>query len=110
MKLRLGVVLFACLAFACLASAQGGCNDCVQGTCQPSDDGLCMKTCCNRPIGASCIFTWNVLECATRSPADYYFTSRMPQQTEGSAVRLQYAPAVKAPPVKCAIVPRRTAA
>lgn len=35
-----------------------------------------------------------------RSPV-YYFTSRMPQHATGSSLRLQYAPPVQVPPVKC---------
>jgi hypothetical protein len=101
MKLRLVLLLFASLAVASLASAQGGCLDCVSGTCQQSADGLCDKTCCNRPVGVSCVSTMFTLECAARSPVPFYFTSRMPQHTEGSLVRLQYAPAVQAPPLKC---------
>lgn len=102
MKLRLGVLLFATLAFASLASAQGGCLDCVSGTCQQSADGLCDKTCCNKSVGIPCLPTAFTLECAARSPVRFYFTSRMPQQTEGSTVRLLYAPAVAAPSLKCA--------
>jgi hypothetical protein len=102
MKFRLGVLLFVSLAFASLAAAQGGCLDCVSGTCQQSADGFCDKTCCNRTVGASCVSTRFTLECAARSPVPFYFTSRMPQQTAGSAVRLQYAPAIQAPPLKCA--------
>lgn len=101
MKLRLAVLFFATLAFASLASAQGGCLDCVSGTCQQSADGLCDKTCCNRRVGVSCVPTTFTLECAARSPVPFYFTSRMPQHTEGSSVRLQYVPAVQAPPLKC---------
>lgn len=102
MKLRLAVLFFVSLAFASIAGAQGGCLDCVGGTCQQSADGLCDRTCCNRPLGVSCVPTSFVLECVARSPVPFYFTSRMPQHTEGSSVRLQYAPAVKAPPLKCA--------
>jgi hypothetical protein len=102
MKLRLVVLLFASLAFASLASAQGGCLDCVSGTCQQSADGRCDKTCCNRAVGSTCQPTLLTIECVTRSPVPYYFTSKAPQQMEGSAVRLQYTPAVQAPPLKCA--------
>jgi hypothetical protein len=103
MKLRLGFVLLATLVFASLASAQT-CANCVDGVCQQSDDGFCMKTCCNRPVGSICKPTTLVLECVVRSPVPYYFTSRMPQQMEGSRLRVQYVPAVKAPPLKCGAV------
>jgi hypothetical protein len=102
MKFRLAVLFFVSLTFASLASAQGGCLDCVSGTCQQSADGLCDRTCCNRAVGLACVPTTRTLECAARSPVPFYFTSRMPQQMEGSSLRLQYAPPMKAPPVKCA--------
>ena len=101
MKFRLGLLLFACLTFASIASAQV-CGNCVAGVCQPSTDIRCDRPCCNRPFGTLCTPTTVRLICSTRSPAPYYFTSRMPQHTAGSSVRLIYAPAVKAPPVKCA--------
>jgi hypothetical protein len=102
MKLRLGMLLFVSLALASLASAQGGCLDCISGTCQQSADGLCDRTCCNRPVGVSCVPTLFTLECAAaRSPVPFYFTSTMPQHLEGSSMRLQFAPAVQAPPLQC---------
>lgn len=101
MKLRLAVLLFATLALASVAAAQGGCLDCVSGTCQPSADGLCDRTCCNRTEGVSCVPTTRTLECVARSPVPFYFTSTMPQHTVGSSVRLQYAPGVQPPPLQC---------
>src|SRR5688572_12735632 len=102
MKFRLAMLFFVSLAFASLASAQGGCLDCVSGTCQQSADGLCDRTCCNKSVGVFCVPTAFTLECVARSPVPFYFTSRMPQLTEGSSVRLLYAPAIQAPPLKCA--------
>ena len=100
MTLRLSVVLLAVLSFASVASAQT-CTKCVQGVCQQSFDNHCTHGCCGKPVGTACTLSSLIKICPSRSPATYYFTSRMPQQTEGSTLRLQYAPAVKAPPVTC---------
>lgn len=101
MKFRLGLVLFAALTLTSVASAQV-CGDCVAGVCQQSLDNRCDHGCCNKPLGTLCTPTTLTKICSGLAPAPYYFTSRMPQQTEGSKVRLLYAPAVKAPPLKCA--------
>lgn len=103
MKLRLGIVLFATLAFASLASAQT-CLDCIGGVCQQSLDDRCTHGCCNKPLGTLCTPSTLTKICAGRSPVPNYFTSRMPQQMEGSRLRVQYVPAVKAPPLKCGAV------
>jgi hypothetical protein len=99
----LGRLLFvaAILTVASVASAQV-CGDCVAGVCVQSPDPRCDHGCCNTPLGTLCTPTTLTKICSGLSPAPFYFTSRMPQQTEGSKVRLLYAPAVKAPPVKCA--------
>ena len=101
MKFRLGLLLFACLTFASIAAAQV-CGDCVAGVCQQSLDTRCDNPCCNRPLGTVCTPTLLTKNCSGLAPTPYYFTSRMPQHTAGSKVRLIYAPAVKAPPVTCA--------
>jgi hypothetical protein len=93
-------VLFATLGFASLAGAQT-CLDCVSGVCQQSPDNRCTSTCCNKPPGTLCAASSLTKICPSRSPVPYYFTSRMPQQMEGSRLRVLYVPAVKAPPLKC---------
>ena len=100
MRFRLSIVLFAALSFSTIAGAQT-CLRCVNGTCQQSFDNRCTHGCCGKAAGTACSLSGVTLNCPERSPAASYFTSRMPQQTEGSALRLQYAPAVKAPPVTC---------
>ena len=99
MTFRLSLVLFAVLSFSSVASA--ACLRCVSGTCQASTDNRCTKPCCTSVVGAACTTSQFSFICPNRSQDPYYFTSKMPQQTEGSSLRLQYAPAMKAPPVTC---------
>ncbi|HYC90918.1 MAG TPA: hypothetical protein VEO54_16995 [Thermoanaerobaculia bacterium] len=70
----------------------------------PACHPFCTQSCCGKAVGTSCTPTMLTKVCQGRSPVPNYFTSRMPQQMEGSRLRVQYVPAAKAPPLKCSAV------
>ncbi|HYI12452.1 MAG TPA: hypothetical protein VEK57_25585 [Thermoanaerobaculia bacterium] len=93
---RYVVLLVASLAVASVASA--GCLTCVpqnpqgEGTCEPTTSGWCTYTCCLWEAGTRCYVNENIYPCAPDGlgvvPATY-FASKLPLQTEGSALRLR---------------------
>jgi hypothetical protein len=113
MRLRVAVLFVALLAFG--ATLHAACLTCVplgvgqDGTCQPTTSGRCTYTCCLWDQGTYCVTNENVYNCVPEEkfmvPSNY-FTTSLPLQTRGSALRLLMG---KGKPVqqKCAWSPVR---
>ncbi|HEV7919435.1 MAG TPA: hypothetical protein VGR02_01455 [Thermoanaerobaculia bacterium] len=95
MKFRIAVVFLALLALGSVARAE--CLTCVplgvgrDGTCQPTTSGRCTYTCCLWDLGTYCVTNENVYNCFQDDPfviPSSYFTTALPLQTRGSALRL----------------------
>lgn len=95
MKLRFALVFLALLAFGGLAHA--ACLTCVplgvgqDGTCEPTTSGRCTYTCCLWDQGTRCVMNENQYPCFEGDPfmiPNAYFTTSLPLETRGSALRL----------------------
>ncbi|HEX7151665.1 MAG TPA: hypothetical protein VF618_09275 [Thermoanaerobaculia bacterium] len=111
--LRVAFLFAALFAFGSVASAQ--CLTCqklggmgTQPTCQESSSGGCSGICCYSDVGTPCTQPdwWypcpNGMAAGAQPAPDFYFTSRLPMQTQGSALRVQLGKGKRAlPPRKC---------
>ncbi len=114
MRLRILLALVVSLAFASVAAAQ--CAHCVRsgvgddGYCEATWSGWCSESCCLFGAGAPCVMNEYYYPCMEgfASIPVMYFATKLPMQTEGSALRLRLGNGIPVKECKAATLLRQT--